>query len=52
MVSGDLTETAMDHRMLPSAKESNAEYMTLSRGRDESAQPRAQIAENSVNDTE
>jgi hypothetical protein len=52
MVSTVLTEAAIDHLMLPSANEINAEQSSLSLARSDIAQPRAHITENKVNELE
>jgi hypothetical protein len=52
MVSTDLTEVAIDHLILLSARASRLGYNDRSLGSSEIAQPSAQMTENSVKDND
>lgn len=52
MVSTVLTDAAIDHFILPSAKATKAEHSNLSRARSDMAQPKAQMTEKRVNEFE
>jgi hypothetical protein len=50
IVERDFTDAAIHHLILPLANDDRTGYMARSRGRAETAHPRAQITENKVNE--